>query len=60
MRNACPNLTTCATSSERSPSHGLELATRADESTTGPASLMLFDPDGNPILIDQHVPGPGK
>lgn len=27
----------------------------ADEFTTGPASLMLTDPDGNPILIDQHV-----
>ena len=37
-------------------SRGLELATRADESTTGPASLMLSDPDGNQILIDQHVP----
>jgi catechol 2,3-dioxygenase-like lactoylglutathione lyase family enzyme len=36
-------------------SSGLALATEADESTTGPASLMLFDPDGNPILIDQHV-----
>jgi len=34
---------------------GLTLATRADESTTGPASLMLIDPDGNPILVDQHV-----
>lgn len=34
---------------------GLELKTRADESTTGPASLMLLDPDGNPVLIDQHV-----
>jgi lactoylglutathione lyase len=34
---------------------GVELATEADESTTGPASLMLLDPDGNPILIDQHV-----
>lgn len=30
----------------------------ADESTTGPAYLMLTDPDGNPILIDQHVPSP--
>ena len=38
---------------------GLELTTRADESTTGPASLTLVDPDGNPILIDQHVPRPG-
>jgi lactoylglutathione lyase len=27
----------------------------ADESTTGPASLMALDPDGNPILLDQHV-----
>ncbi len=34
---------------------GLELAAEADESTSGPASLMLFDPDGNPVLIDQHV-----
>jgi catechol 2,3-dioxygenase-like lactoylglutathione lyase family enzyme len=34
---------------------GLSLASEADESTTGPASLMLIDPDGNPILIDQHV-----
>jgi predicted lactoylglutathione lyase len=34
---------------------GVELVTEADESTTGPASLMVVDPDGNPILIDQHV-----
>ena len=39
---------------------GLKLATRADESATGPASLTLFDPDGNQILIDQHVPAPRK
>jgi catechol 2,3-dioxygenase-like lactoylglutathione lyase family enzyme len=37
---------------------GLTLASAADESSTGPASLMLIDPDGNPILIDQHVPKP--
>jgi len=34
---------------------GLELTTEADESTTGPASFALVDPDGNPILVDQHV-----
>lgn len=34
---------------------GVELVSGTDESTTGPASLMLFDPDGNPILIDQHI-----
>jgi catechol 2,3-dioxygenase-like lactoylglutathione lyase family enzyme len=39
---------------------GFTLTTKADESTTGPASLMLVDPDGNPILVDQHVPKPGK
>jgi hypothetical protein len=37
---------------------GLTLLTQAEESSTGPASLVLLDPDGNPILIDQHVPGP--
>lgn len=39
-------------------SRGLTPVTAADESTTGPASLVLIDPDGNPILIDQHVPSP--
>lgn len=33
---------------------GLTLASRVDEATTGPASFMLADPDGNVILIDQH------
>lgn len=34
---------------------GLELALEADPNTTGPAHIFLTDPDGNPILIDQHV-----
>jgi catechol 2,3-dioxygenase-like lactoylglutathione lyase family enzyme len=34
---------------------GLELVSEADEGTTGPASFMLVDPDGNPILFDQHI-----
>ncbi len=33
---------------------GLELVSEADESTSGPASLVVVDPDGNPILLDQH------
>jgi lactoylglutathione lyase len=37
---------------------GLVPISSADESTKGPASLMLLDPDGNPILVDQHVPSP--
>jgi catechol 2,3-dioxygenase-like lactoylglutathione lyase family enzyme len=34
---------------------GIAIETEADESTTGPAHITLTDPDGNPILIDQHV-----
>ena len=34
---------------------GVTLLQEADETTTGPASCVLVDPDGNPILIDQHV-----
>ena len=34
---------------------GLGLLSEADEASEGPASLILLDPDGNPILIDQHV-----
>ena len=41
-------------------SRGLTPVLAADESTTGPAFLTLVDPDGNPILIDQHVPAPKK
>lgn len=39
----------------RLKAQGLELITEADETTQGPASVMLMDPDGNPILLDQHV-----
>lgn len=34
---------------------GVELISEADETATGPASFFLVDPDGNPILVDQHV-----
>ena len=34
---------------------GIKLETEADEHTAGPASIIITDPDGNPILIDQHV-----
>jgi catechol-2,3-dioxygenase len=33
----------------------LNLEQEADETTSGPASIVLMDPDGNPVLIDQHV-----
>ncbi len=35
-------------------SKGMPLITEADEATEGPASIMVSDPDGNVILIDQH------
>jgi len=34
---------------------GVQLVSEADETTTGPASFVVVDPDGNPILVDQHV-----
>lgn len=40
---------------KRLKAEGVTLTTEADESTTGPASFTLIDPDGNPILFDQHV-----
>lgn len=33
----------------------VKLESEADEGATGPASIIVVDPDGNPILIDQHV-----
>jgi lactoylglutathione lyase len=39
----------------RLKAQGVVLAAEADESTTGPAYFMAIDPDGNPILVDQHV-----
>jgi catechol 2,3-dioxygenase-like lactoylglutathione lyase family enzyme len=34
---------------------GIEIVTEADENTSGPAHIVIVDPDGNTILIDQHV-----
>jgi lactoylglutathione lyase len=34
---------------------GVNMISEADESSTGPASFMIVDPDGNTILVDQHV-----
>jgi lactoylglutathione lyase len=34
---------------------GVEFISEADEGTTGPASFVAVDPDGNPILVDQHI-----
>ena len=34
---------------------GVQFVSEADESSAGPASFIVVDPDGNPILVDQHV-----
>jgi len=34
---------------------GIEIGTECDEGGSGPAHIVLMDPDGNPVLIDQHV-----
>jgi lactoylglutathione lyase len=34
---------------------GVDFLSQADESTTGPASFVVIDPDGNPVIVDQHV-----
>ena len=39
----------------RLKAQGVQLQQEADESTGGPASFVAVDPDGNPILVDQHV-----
>ncbi len=39
----------------RLKAQGVQLVKEADENTTGPAHFMAVDPDGNPILVDQHV-----
>ncbi len=39
---------------KRLKADGMEFVTEADENTSGPASFVLMDPDGNPVLVDQH------
>ena len=41
-------------------SDGVEIATDTDPEGTGPAHIVVVDPDGNPVLIDQFFPKPGR
>jgi catechol 2,3-dioxygenase-like lactoylglutathione lyase family enzyme len=50
-----PGFTDVRVIQERLKARGLELKEEADPATNGPAYITLIDPDGNPILIDQHV-----
>ncbi len=49
-----PTFTDVRVLQQQLQAQGLGLTQTADPSTTGPASLMLIDPDGNPVLLDQH------
>jgi catechol 2,3-dioxygenase-like lactoylglutathione lyase family enzyme len=53
--NTLPEFTDVRELQRRLRAAGIEPATAADETTTGQASFVVIDPDGNPILIDQHV-----
>ena len=50
-----PNYTDVRDIQARLKEAGIALASEADADGTGPGSCMAVDPDGNPILIDQHV-----
>ena len=39
---------------------GVEMSTDTDPEGTGPAHIVVVDPDGNPVLIDQFFPKPGS
>lgn len=40
---------------KRLKKQNIKLEQEVDENTSGPASIVLIDPDGNPVLIDQHI-----
>lgn len=49
-----PSFTDVRELQRRLKAQGIILQQEADESTTGPASFIAIDPDGNPVLVDQH------
>lgn len=53
--NALPDFTDVRDIQRRLKAAGIPLASEADETASGPGSFMVVDPDGNPILFDQHV-----
>ncbi len=53
--NAVEGATDVRELQRRLKEQGLSIENEADESTTGPANFVVVDPDGNPVLVDQHV-----
>ncbi len=52
---AIPGFTDVRKIQEQLVEQGVELGEKADPATSGPAYITLTDPDGNPILLDQHL-----
>lgn len=59
-KNTLPSFTDVRDLQKALKARGLTPTPAADETTTGPAYFVLTDPDGNPLLFDQHVPRPTK
>jgi len=55
MPNLVPRFEDVRSIQRRLKAGGVAIASEADETTTGPASFVVMDPDGNQILVDQHV-----
>lgn len=55
MCNTLPSFTDVRALQQQLKRAGIAPVTAADESSKGPASFVIADPDGNPILFDQHV-----
>ena len=50
-----PKFTDVRELQKRLKAQGVKFEQSADETTKGPASFVVVDPDGNPVLVDQHV-----
>lgn len=55
MAQPVDNFTDVRDHQRRLSAKGLQIAREVEGGDRGPASFMLFDPDGNPVLVDQHV-----
>ncbi len=53
--NKLENFTDVRDIQKKLKSDGIEFVSEADETSSGPASCIVMDPDGNPVLLDQHV-----
>jgi hypothetical protein len=55
MQKKLENFTDVRTLQHMLENKGMKIINKVDKSLEGPASFLINDPDGNPILFDQHV-----